>query len=59
MIVNNWYVFFDFQNWRDCSSEHDWDGGKVLHQRTAVFIQQKRKGIFTLFMQGKNRAILQ
>ena len=30
MIVNNWYVFFDFQNWRDCSSEHDWDGGKVL-----------------------------
>nr|DAH29128.1 MAG TPA: hypothetical protein [Caudoviricetes sp.] len=35
------------------------DGGKVLHQRTAVFIQQTRKGIFTLFMQGKNRAILQ
>ena len=32
MIVNNWYVFFDFQNWRDCSSEHDWDGGKVLCQ---------------------------
>ncbi len=30
MIVNNWYVFFDFQNWRDCSSEHDWDGDKVL-----------------------------
>ena len=33
MIVNNWYVFFDFQNWRDCSSEHDWDGAKVLPEK--------------------------
>ena len=29
MIVNNWYVFFDYQNCRDWSSEHDWDGDKV------------------------------
>lgn len=37
MIVNNWYVFLDFQNWRDCSSEQDHPSPPVLKIKTLLF----------------------